>query len=189
MRTRIVIMLLVCLISVAAGAKRSTSRRSRGNAAQTPVVIQKDVKSIQVAPRVLALDDPAPPFFDVSVDWSLELTATEQALYQQMATDLCTVTALPTARTTFFSGITNFHMNTWTGMVQNVVTNGDGTYTVTVNVAPVLSYADGTETTYRVSSSGYTEQYTIDQTDVVTYVSSQDPLGMSGQAPLALMVD
>lgn len=185
MRTRIVIVLVLCLIGVVAVPKRSADRRSRDNGAGTPFVIPKNV---EVAPMMLALDAPGSPFFNVDVDWSLQLSQADQTLYQQMATDLCAVTAVPAARTTFFSGVTGYQMNSWGGMVQNVVTNGDGTHTVTVSVAPILSNGDGSETTASVPDGGYTEQYNIDQKHVATYLSSQDPLGLAGQF-IALMID
>lgn len=122
------------------------------------------------------------PFWTVTVDWGLQLDAPTQALYQQLADLFSTLTTVPADRTNFYSALAqqrpDLIINGWNGMLTNVQTNPDGTYTVTVTAIP--SFSNATQLTVL---SLYSERYSVDQNMNVTYLGFLDPENLAGTLP------
>ena len=114
----------------------------------------------------------------VTVDWGLTLDANHQALYQNMATLLSGVAAVPQDRDNYYSVIIN-DVGSWLGMVSDVQAANGGGYVVTVSVSPLISpgslYGDATGV-----GGDYSEIYHVDVNNNVTYSGFTDPEGMAG---------
>ena len=175
MRAKVLFVAFLCTFAIAAIPSKVKHRK--GRAKRGPVVVQK-----LAAPRMMRAvlnDEAPPPVFDVSTDWSLNLNQPDQTLYDQMSAVLTGVTAVPNDRTNFYSAVGG--ITSWSGMVESV-TNNNGTYTVTVSVFPVF------DTFGQSVATDYSELYSIDQNNAVTYLGFQDPNNWAGQA-LAVVID
>jgi hypothetical protein len=134
--------------------------------------------------RIPLAEDDQPPAFCVVVDPTLNLTPDQQALYQQMATDLQDVAAIPNDRLNYYSAVNNppnYVIRGWGGTVQNVQPDCCGGYLVTVFVKPHLSTTAYGNSTI-ILTSDYCEIYQVTN-DVPQYVSFTDPAGLAGQMP------
>ena len=182
---------LAFVLGVVRAQRVNPSRASRtGAAASKPKAVAKhalnDVKA-KKAPaqgarggKLVALDQ-QPPFWDVGVDWGLQLDAETQALYQQMANLFSTVNAVPNDRLNYYSAVNdppNWTIQNWTGLVTGVAANGDGTYQVTVTANPCFA-----QSTTLVILSDYSEIYHVDQNNNATYVGFSDPNNWAGTIP------
>jgi hypothetical protein len=172
LRTKIVCILVLCSVGLLIAA---TSRSRFPQPIKPGTVITKKANP----PIIRALADPVRPFFDVSVDWSLKLDQSRRTLYGRMATVLSGVTALPKDRTNYYSGVGQ--VSRWTGMVNSVTTN-NGINTVNVSVFAKLAAIDSA-----TLLSDYSEQYSIDQNNVVTYLGFTDPNGWAGSTPMIII--
>jgi len=170
-QTKIVCAFVICSVGLLVAATPK-SRYPRPIKPGTVVMKQAN------PPILRAQAEPAPPFFNISVAWSLELDQAQQTLYGQMATILSGVTDVPPSRTNYYSDVGP--IDSWKGMVNSVITT-NGINTVNVAVFPILTGNDSTSVV-----SDYSEQYSIDQNNVVTYLGFTDPNGWAGQTPAYL---
>ncbi len=173
----------LCLASLAASPpqRRATSRQP----SVLDAVIPKDAKP-GMAPRMSAMDITAPAW-DVTVDWSLQLTAQNAAIYQQMASAIAGVNSIPADRTNYYSMVVNqpgFTVNGWTGMVNDVAADGNSGNFVTVAVFPLLT-SDQFGYPTQIASD-YSERYNVAGDGTITYLGFLDPQGLAGQ-PAAMV--
>ncbi|MGC8642776.1 MAG: hypothetical protein ACP5XB_23195 [Isosphaeraceae bacterium] len=120
------------------------------------------------------------PVWSVDVLSGLNLDQQDQQLYQNMATVLTGVSAIPVPRATFWSAVAP-SINGWLGSVSDVVPDGLGGNLVTVLAGPTLS-------TGVTPILDYAEQWDVDANGNPTFVQILDPEGQSGQAP-AMVID
>ena len=121
------------------------------------------------------------PFWNVTVLWSLNLDGPTQALYQQMANLLSGVNAVPNDRLNYYSAVNDpptWVIQSWSGMVSNVVANPDGSYQVTVTANPLFAGQSSLSLL-----SDYSEIYNIDQDNNINYVGFSDPNNWAGTIP------
>ncbi len=120
----------------------------------------------------------------VTILWTLNLNQNQQNLYEEMALVLSSYTTVPQDRLDYYSAVNSppgSVINGWSGVLTNVQAEAGGSYLVTVLVSPYLSTA-----TYGAVTSvdtDYSEQFTINANDQVTYVGFLDPLGYAGETP------
>jgi hypothetical protein len=116
------------------------------------------------------------PVWAVNVLSSSNLDQQDQQLYQNMANVLTGVSAIPGARTSFWSAV-GPSITGWGGSVSSVVPDGLGGNFVTVLTDPNLS-------TGEVPFLNYSEVWDVDANGNATFVQSLDPDGVSGQMPM-----
>jgi hypothetical protein len=121
----------------------------------------------------------------VSVYSALNLTEGQQALYNDMALAVSGYTTVPQDRLNYYSAVNsppNYVINGWGGIITNVAAQDGGTYLVTVAVFPYLSTAALGAST--MVGSDYSEQYSVDESENVTYAGFLDPQGLAGSMPV-----
>jgi hypothetical protein len=163
-----VTLLPACLIVVAASTQHSATLRTADAAPQA------------MAPIRSAL-------WQVDVDWSLALDPNSAALYAQMGTLVSGFPAVPNDRMNYYAAVSlppDYVISGWAGLVTDVSPINNGGYVVTISVTPLLAtiaYGDPT-----VVSTNYSEQFSVDGNNSVTYLGFLDPLGLSGQDPMVI---
>jgi len=183
MRPRTVAVATVAALGLALLINSVYGQRSPRRARKTPAPAAGPQMKHAFAPelRAVAAADQTPPVPWVSVDWSLTLNASDQALYQRMATLLSGVTAVPNDRLNYYSAVIN-DIGSWGGLVSIVQSDNNGGYVVTVPVSGcVLSgHLGGSSMTL---FTDYSELYHIDANNNVTYAGFLDPNGWAGSMP------
>lgn len=175
MRGRILVVACLCVVGIAATPK---ARGRRPKVVKPGTVISKDA---MVLPTMQRFDALLTPVWEVEADWSLELNESDQALYDQVAATLTGVSDIPNDRTNYYSAVNNtpgYTINGWTGLVNSVTPDGNGGYNVTVSVDPKLSTTQFG--LYTDMESDYSEQYSINANNNVTYLGFLDPQGLAG---------
>jgi len=123
--------------------------------------------------------------WSVRVDWTLNLNNQQEALYQQMTTLLSNNTTIPQDRLNYYSAVNNpptYVISGWGGVLTNVQQQGNGTYLLTVSVCPFFSAAALFGSSTEVFTD-YSEQYSVDANNSLSYVGFLDPKGWAGQMP------
>ncbi|AGA28266.1 hypothetical protein Sinac_4046 [Singulisphaera acidiphila DSM 18658] len=179
-KNRFAMILLVVLLVALVGTHYAQHHRSRKNVRNTRImqfegasipVATKDLGGVAAA-NLLMANDAIPPIPWVNVDSGLGLDSTDKQLYQQMASLISGFTAVPTARTAYFSAFAN-NMSSWAGSIVNIQAQPQGGHLATVNVGAILSDS-------WVPYSNYSEQYLVGADNSVTYSASLDPDGTAG---------
>jgi len=166
--------------------QREARRVARRQAAQVangqPLPIRKSsLPRPYLGARFLAAAQ-TPPRPWVTVLLGLNLDANTQTLYQQMATLLSGVTAVPNDRVNYDSAVINDIAN-WQASLSNVQSDGSGGHAVTLRVGPVIAEGKWFGSSGTMASD-YTEIYHVDSKNNITYVGFTDPNGSAGQEPV-----
>jgi hypothetical protein len=175
MKSRILFVVFLCLVGVAAMPQAQKRRQKVAPIPAPNGAVPKIEAVVQQFEELDVLSQT--PIWRVDVDWGLTLNQGDLALYQQAASVLTSVSAIPNDRLNYYAAIT---VNNWTGLVTDVQPDGNGGYIVTATVDPLM---DSTE--YGSSGSmlsDYSETYAIAIDGSVTYLGFHDPNGWAGLA-------
>jgi len=126
-----------------------------------------------------AIPEPVRPFWDVKVQWNLQLDENTRALYRRMADLFTSVKAVPDDRLKFWSAVNTppWRIHRWLGMVANVEV-AEGGYFVTVTAHPKVEHNSS------LTFGGlYSEVYFVDHNNRFIYKGSLDPEQMAGKMP------